>query len=478
MPCRPALSSRTTGSLARRDLVTAGSLGLIGLSLDGLASSAAVGGLRSGSAKSCILFYLEGGPAGQDLWDMKPTAPVGVRGEFRPVNSTVPGLDVCEHLPMLSQQMHRLASVRSVHHKIVDHNAGTYYMLTGRHPVSGGRLIVQDDPDNFPPYGSVLAHLRPARDVPEFVHLPEFMYNNGHELPGERAGFLGPRYNPLVAGDPSAPRYRIPGLKSPPTLSSNRLRKRRDLLSLLDQSTTRPLEDEAYESLDVHYQRAFALLNTSSTRRAFDLSSEPAALRRRYGVPDRTNRSVPARKFGGLPHLGQCLLLTRRLIEAGVRLVTVCTGRRIDQTWDGHREHFALMRRSILPYFDRGFSALLQDMSDRGLLDETLVVAMGEFGRTPKLGQITSGAGATPAGRDHWPHCYSVLLAGAGIRGGAIYGSSDRFAAYPASNPVTPEDIAATIYHALGIDPRSRIIDGLGRPHSVSLGEPIMDLFG
>ncbi|MFQ5734550.1 MAG: DUF1501 domain-containing protein, partial [Planctomycetaceae bacterium] len=180
---------------------------------------------------------------------------------------------------------------------------------------------------------------------------------------------------------------------------------------------------------------------------------------------------------GGLPHRGQCMLLARRLIEAGVRLVTVCTGRRFDQSWDTHRKHFPLLKRSLLPYADRAFSALLEDLARRGLLDETLVVAMGEFGRTPKLGQITSGAGADAAGRDHWPHCYTVLMAGGGIRPGTVYGASDAHAAYPKSNPVTPEDVAATIYHALGLSPKHRIYDQLNRPSELALGEPILDLF-
>jgi hypothetical protein len=196
-------------------------------------------------------------------------------------------------------------------------------------------------------------------------------------------------------------------------------------------------------------------MESSRTKAAFDITAEPLALRERYGLPDRVDRSVEARKFGGLPHLGQSLLLARRLIEAGVRLVTCCTGRRIDQTWDGHRQHFDLLRKSILPYFDRAFSALLADMADRGLLDETLIVAMGEFGRTPKIGQVTSSAGATAEGRDHWPHCYTILLAGAGIRGGVVHGSSDAEAAYPTSQPVTPED----------------------RPHTLALGQPILNLF-
>jgi hypothetical protein len=465
-------------AVPRRDLLQIGSLGMVGLSLPDLLASAQARGLRRSAARSCLLMFLEGGPAQQDLWDMKPLAPAEVRGEFQPIATSVPGVHVCEHLPMLARQMHHLALIRSVHHEIVDHNAGTYYMLTGRHPVANGKLIIKDEPENFPPFGAVLARIRPLDDLPEFVHIPELMSNNGHDLPGERAGFLGPAYDPLISGDPSAPDYDIPGLEFPRQVTHRRVQARRALLRLLDTAARQTDPAVPFDGLDGHYRKAFALLATSKAREAFDLHHEPEAVRIRYGLPDRVDRSVEARKFGGLPHLGQCLLLARRLIEAGVRLVTVCTGRRIDQTWDGHREHFALLRKSILPYFDRAFSALLEDLAARGLLAETLVVAMGEFGRTPRLGQVTSGAGATAAGRDHWPHCYTVLLGGAGIRGGAVYGASDAFAAYPAHNPATPEDIAATIYYALGIDPEMRIEDPFQRPHAVALGEPIVDLFG
>jgi hypothetical protein len=462
----------------RREFLRIGALGSLGLALPDVARQASARGLREGAAKSCLLMFLEGGPAQQDLWDMKPTAPAEVRGPFRPIASSIPGIEVCEHLPLLARQMHHLALVRSVHHTVVDHNASTYYMLTGRSPVSGGKLIVRDYPDNFPPYGSVLAKLRPHRELPEFVHLPEILFNNGDELPGERAGFLGPGYDPFVGGDPSAPGYRIPGLDLDSQRSFTRLNQRRELLGLLDASAGAVLADDTLAGMESHYAKAFSLLASTRTREAFDLSQEPAELRERYGLPDRVDRSVEARQFGGLPHLGQCLLLARRLIEAGVNLVTVCSGRRIDQTWDGHRQHFALMQKSILPYFDRAFSALLEDMSLRGLLDETLVVAMGEFGRTPKIGQVTSSAGATSEGRDHWPHCYTVLLGGAGIQGGIVHGASDAEAAYPASDPCTPEDIAATIYYALGLDPHDPIYDPLGRPYPLALGTPLLPLFG
>jgi uncharacterized protein DUF1501 len=471
----PTTSQRLHASCTRRQMLWSGTLAAAGLTLPKLLQAA---GKSAPRAKSCILFFMEGGPAHQDLWDMKPQAPAEVRGEFQAIATSTPGIEVCEHLPQLARQMHHVALVRSVHHSVVDHNAGAYYALTGRSPVKGGGLIIRDEPESFPPFGAVAAALRPdERNVPPFVHVPDFMSNNGHDLPGQRAGFLGAAFDPFLAGDPSVPHYRAPELELPEDVRSARFSERRNLLHELENLARRRVESETAK-LPAYYQRAFELLSSSEAHQAFDLEREPPMVRERYGLPDRVDRSVEARKFGGLPHLGQCMLLARRLIEAGVRLVTVCTGRRIDQAWDTHRQHFPLLKKSLLPYVDRAFSALLEDLSQRGLLEETLVVAMGEFGRTPRLGQITSGAGADAAGRDHWPHCYTVLLAGGGIRGGALYGASDRFAAYPARDPVTPEDIAATIYQALGISAESRIRDPLGRPHSVALGKPIDALFG
>jgi hypothetical protein len=459
--------------LTRRELVHIGALGSVGLALPRLLSAAPS---LSGLAKSCILFFLEGGPSHIDLWDLKPEAPANVRGEFAAIDSSLPGVPVCEHLPMLAKQMRHFALVRSVHHGVVDHNAGAYYMLTGRTPVDGGKLIVRPEANLFPTFGSVLAHLQPSKSVPEFVHIPDIMSNNGYDLPGEFAGFLGTNCDPFVTGDPSARNYEVPGLGLPKGVTKSRLELRHHLLTKSNIGQANFADTPDGQRLDTQYAKAYSLLASRDVRAAFDLSQESESLRQRYGYPDRVDRSVEARKFGGLPHLGQSMLLARRLIESGVRLVTVCTGRRIDQAWDTHRDHFPLLKKALLPYVDRAFSALMEDMSERGMLEDTLVVAMGEFGRTPRLGQITSGAGADAAGRDHWPHCYTVLFAGGGIQPGIVFGESDEFAAYPKTNPVTPEDIAATIYSALGLDPHQQIRDGLNRPYELAIGQPIIEI--
>jgi Protein of unknown function (DUF1501) len=464
---------RLCDGLSRREVLSVGAAALLGLDLATLLSAASQGRAK---AKSLILFFLEGGPAHQDLWDMKPDAPAEVRGEFKPIATTVPGLMFCEHLPMLAMQAHHLALVRSVHHEIADHNAGAYLALTGKSPLVAGRLITRPAPDNFPPVGAVVAKLRPSGlPLPDFVHAPDWMSNNGSFLPGQDAGFLGAGHDPMITGDPSLPGYRAEGLELPRELSLDRVLERRKLLSAVDRALG---DGSATDGLGAHYRKAYSLVASPQARQAFDLSREPVGVRERYGLDPDNPRKREARQFGGLPHLGQCLLLTRRLIEAGVRVVTVCTGARYDQAWDTHRQHFPLLKRSLLPMFDRGFSALLDDLHRRGLLDETLVVAMGEFGRTPRLGQITSGAGADRAGRDHWPHCYTVLLAGGGLPAGATYGASDAHAAYPARDPVTPADITATIYRALGVDPSTTIRDPLGQPHTLCTGDPVKALVG
>lgn len=462
---------RFCDGLRRREFFQVGAATLLGLTLPDLLRGAVASRPR---AKSLILLALEGGPAHQDLWDMKPEAPEGIRGDFRPIDTTVPGLQFCEHLPRLALQAHHLTLVRSVHHTIVDHNAGYYYAVTGRSPAVGGRLITTPAAENFPPIPAVLAKLRPTgRPLPDSVQVPDWLSNLGSFLPGQDAGFLGTAFDPFIAGDPSLPGYQVPGLSLPKDLDLDRVGQRRSLLDAVDHTLG---DGMAVEGLDDHYRKAFSLISSPEARRAFDLSREPESVRERYGRDPDNPRTKGVREFGGLPQLGQCLLLARRLIEAGVRVVTVSTGARYDQSWDTHRQHFPLLKQSILPMFDRAFSALLDDLSHRGLLDETLVVAMGEFGRTPRVGQITSSAGAAKNGRDHWPHCYTVLFAGGGLPAGAIHGASDRYAAHPAHDPVTPEDIAATIYQALGLPPSTQIRDPLDRPHFLSTGTPIKAL--
>ncbi len=464
--------SRVCSGPTRREFLRLGGLSVGGLGLPTYLAAREPGRAK---AKSCLLIFMEGGPSHLELWDLKPEAPLEVRGEFRPIKSSLPGVTVGELLPMLSKEMHHFAQVRSVRHGVNDHNAGTYYMLTGKHPAIGSKLIQTDSLSTFPPFGAVAAKVRPVvKPIPAFVHLPEFQSNLGVDIGGQKAGFLGANYDPFMAGDPSLPDYTVPGLEMLPEVPLDRLNERDDLRRELDRSISRMGESEATDRMSVFQRKAVQIITSPDSRRAFDLDQEPMSLRERYGMDPGSDRSIEARKFGGLTHLGQTFLLARRLIESGVRLVTVITGRRIDQAWDTHRDHFGLMKRSLCPPFDRAISALMTDLHERGLLDETLVVVMGEFGRTPKIGQITSNAGAAKNnGRDHWPYCYTVLLAGAGIKAGMVHGSSDRTAAHPSENPVGPEDIAATIYTALGIDPSLEIHDTQNKPYTLCTGTAI-----
>lgn len=469
-------------STSRREMLRLGGLLPLGLSLPTLLAQRAAGAnpiTGSGRAKSCLIIFMEGGPSHLDLWDMKPNAPAQVRGEFQAIATQTPGVTVCEHLPRSAAHWHQLAQVRSVTHSITDHNAGSYYALTGRSPVEQGQLIVSESPRNFPTYGAVLSALRPtAGDLPSFVHIPEIMSNNGFDIPGELAGFLGAAHDPFITGDPSLPGYQTPGLTPQPALTLNRIERRQSLLQQLDHSLGGLGDSRSVGRLNEFQRKAVNMITSAKVRDAFRLDKESASVRERYGVDPGSDRKLEARKFGGLPHLGQSMLLARRLIEAGVPLVTLVTGRRIDQAWDTHRDHFPLLKKSLLPPFDRAFAALMEDLTQRGLLDETLLVLMGEFGRTPKLGYVTSNAGAAPNGRDHWPYCYSVQMAGAGVPAGLIYGASDQQAGYPSRDPVTPEDIAATIYAILGIPADAEVFDNLRRPHRVQIGRPIEALMG
>lgn len=452
---------RLCDGITRRELFRLGGLATLGLSLPHLLAreaAAAERGTVRGRAKSCILFFQEGGMAHQDTWDPKPDAPDGVGGEFGAIRTAVPGVYFSDQIPRLAAIADRLALVRSVTHDITDHNAGAYYCLTGRSPKVGNQLILGDRRTNFPGYGAVMARLRPARHaVPDFVHIPAILTNNGEDLPGQRAGWLGPAYDPILIGDPTLPSFRTQGLSAPPIAPPERLARRRSLLQRVQSHLEHLAETGPGPAADVFYAKAFDLLTSERTRRACNLDEEPPAVREWYGPH----------------HMGQSFLLARRLIQAGVRLVTVCWGPRSgsdsNQNWDTHRRNFYFLREHLLPPTDRGLAALILDLERLGMLEETLVVCMGEFGRTPEIN--------AQAGRDHWPYCYTVMFAGGGIRGGAVYGASDAKAAFPKEDAVTPEDVAATIYAALGLDPHTEIRDPAGRPFPIALGQPIAPLF-
>lgn len=468
-------SSFRSGS--RREFLRAGGLGLLNLGLPTLLQARAmtagqgevVGGAAGssfGRAKSCILLFMWGGPAQQETWDLKPDAPEGVRGEFKPIATTVPGLDVSEHFPMLAQRAHRLAVIRSMHHGDVNHTTATHELLTGRPiPRPGGGPSGED----WPHYGAMLAHLRKHQDrtaLPTFVQMmpvsldgaPRFV-ESSH---GQGAGWLGPALDPFTIDadlnrQPAAADIRLPADVAP-----GRFADRRKLLRTVEDQARRLELNAQVQAMQAHYVRAHDLLTDRRALAAFDLDQEDPKIRDRYGRHAH----------------GQAVLQARRLVEAGVPITTVFWQNdgttNVSVYWDTHNRNFIDLKTRLMPPADQAFSALIDDLEARGLLDETLVVWTGEFGRTPRVGQsVVGGAGAGRDGRDHWPHCFSTVLAGAGIRGGTVWGASDRWAAYPARDPVTPADVAATIYHLLGVDPSLEIRDVLGRPHRLCLGEPV-----
>jgi uncharacterized protein (DUF1501 family) len=448
----------SNASLTRRRVLQVGSIGLLGLGLPDLLAAASSGGSRRRSETSCIFIVQYGGASHIDSLDPKPEAPADIRGPYRPIATTVAGMRLGELLPRLARLAGRFAVVRSMTHRNGGHDGGMHVCMTGHSNPSA----------DTPYFGSVVARLRPARgNVPPYVWLQNLAGDvQPRYLTG---GFMGAAYSPLRVGtdldNPSSPTFRFKAFDSPPDVPQQRLHGRWDLLRAVDGKRGQPVPS----AMRRFQERAVDLVTGPEARRAFDLDHEPASLRDRYGRHP----------------LGQNLLMARRLIEAGVRLVSVTawTGTpprekfRNVQTWDMHGDGAGL--GSIfgtgayglgwaLPNLDQGVSALLEDLQVRGLLESTLVVMVGEFGRSPRV---------VKAGRDHWPACYSALLAGAGIRGGLVYGASDRHGGYVRDNPVTPEDFGATLFHALGIDPSTRLgADGFTRP--ASTGRPVLALFG
>lgn len=449
-----------SGGMTRRTLLEAGGLGMLGLMLG--ASSATANQRSSGSlgrAKSVIFLYLTGGPSQYETFDPKPGAPVEIRGTFKPIATRVPGIRICELLPRTAAIADKLAIVRSMSTNDPTHESASYWITTGyKYTGPNARAL---HPTDWPSLASVIKLLRPSTRVPfSSVMLPEpFIANPGIFLPGQNAGFLGRRWDPeFLRCDPSAPDFKIEGLAQPEDVPTVRLSSRLGLLQQMETKDVRSRLEQATQEQDRVRREAAQVLLSGSARTAFDLNREPLAVRDRYG------RSK----------WGQSVLLARRLVEAGVRMVLVNWPREPGDLespsplWDTHAKNDARMKDVLCPQFDRGFTALIEDLDQRGLLGETLVIAIGEMGRTPRF----NGAG----GRDHWGNVFSFAMAGAGIRAGQVYGASDANGAEPAVNRVIPTDLAATILHLVGIDSDTMFHDRLKRPLHATQGTPIAGL--
>ncbi len=443
---------------SRRDFLRSG-VGLAGLTLPTFLQARNSSLSSSASAKACIIIYTWGGMSHFESFDPKPEAPVDLRGEFKPIPTATPGMQFCEHVPLLAKHSEKLAVVRSVHHKQGGHQQGMYVTLTGHDPVPG---IKAKGRNNHPSLTSMLSYFHdPAVGTPAAIRMPYSMYDNGKQMAGEGAGWLGSKHDPILlrtpAGEPygGVNRYTDRELNLLLNLEKERVSGRNALLEQLEGTlSARVGSGTAYDQLDHYRKMASDILLGSPVRKAYDLDSEDPRIRAMYG-----------------DHMGgQSLLLSRRLVEAGVPVVqAVCSASDLagggGDNWDTHRDHFPKMKNRLLPVFDRAASALLTDLEMRGMLEETLVVFLTDFGRTPKI----NGNG----GRDHHPGVYSLVLAGGGIRGGQVYGSSDRKGAEPGSDPCSPADVHATVYRAMGINPDMELHDQQGRPFRICDGQPL-----
>jgi hypothetical protein len=406
-------------------------------------------------ARSVIMIFNCGAPSHLDLWDMKPDAPENVRGEFRPIPTNVPGIFISELMPRLARLADKYAIVRSVHHSQSSHNAGMYWSITGR-PYRIDSTLINPSRSDFPSLGTLVGWLA-RRDgysgaLPPYVITPApHCDSTAYITPGQFGACLGPQYDPFVLqGDPNAENFRVPNLTLAEGLSAERLSRRRGLLRGLDRLVP-VLNTAAAAEIEINNDKAFSLVTAGDMARAFDLSQEPASVRQRYG-----------RHTWGQSHL-----LARRLVEAGVRFVSTVNGQSI--VWDTHEDNFNRLKTRLVPPMEQAFAALLEDLDERGLLESTLVLWIGDFGRTPIINRN--------AGRDHWPQCYSVVLAGGGIRGGQVIGESDRTGAAPKSQPVTPADLHATIFAAMGYDPHAiTYTSPTGAPARLSDGQVIASL--
>jgi hypothetical protein len=447
----------------RRELLQIGYSGLLGIGLPGLLSArhaSAAASSRSGSKstkpKSVIFVYLTGAPSHHDTFDMKPEAPAEVRGEFQPVATSVPGLTVCEHLPQLAARAHQYAIVRSLSHGENNHLVASHHVLTGNKQ-PGAFFDKVASRDDFPCYASASDYLRPRRDgIPSGVNLPYFLGYNPLTWPGQHAGFLGARHDPWqITRDPNKSDFQLDSLRLPQGIDVARLENRRVLLDQFNRQQQQLADIAETRRMTDQQELAITMLSSSKIAQAFEMDREKAEVRDRYGRHT----------------VGQSLLLARRLTQVGVPIVQVNVG--AVQTWDNHSDIFPTLKNRLLPPLDQGVAALFDDLEQTGLFEETLVMLLGEFGRTPKL---NSAAKQAP-GRDHWAPCFFGLFAGAGVCGGQVIGRSDAIGAYPVTTPYSPDDVGATIYQALGLDPATEARDQLNRPVQLNRGIPIEALY-
>lgn len=450
----------------RRDMLRIGGPGMLGLTLPKLLQAEdapAVAHAPKRKAKSVIFLFQWGGPSHVDTFDMKLNAPEEYRTKYAPISTSVPGMHVCEHLPETAKVMHKIAQIRTVHHTMNNHNSAGYTALTGVEPAIDDQRL-RDSLDLFPAFGSVVDKVAPnTNQLPTFVSFPHTI-SDGSTTPGQRASFLGKIHDPLfIPNDPNDANFELSQLSLPSDVSLGRLDNRRELQKLINGQARQLDQSAAAQGLNAYYEKAISMLNSKQVRDAFDISKEPTELRDAYG---RTT-------------YGQGCLLARRLVESGVKFVTVYFSRSIggrsktEGGWDTHgfddTRMYEILPEFHLPITDHTLPVLLNDLDTRGMLDETLVMWFGEFGRTPKINKSIS--------RDHWPKCYTALLAGGGTIGGSVYGESDKYGAFPDRDPVTTGDLAATMYHAMGIDHTIEVKDNFSRPLPIANGRPVTDIF-
>lgn len=461
-------------SLHRRRLLEIGGLSLLGLNTPQLqhlrAQTPSDSPLAGKRINSCIFIFLFGGPSQIDLWDMKPKAPVEIRGAFNPVATKVPGIQICEHLPRMAAQMDKFALVRSMRHRMPVHGPACSEMYSGR-PYFGPPKTDQARPEDWPSVSSlVMRYGKSAGQLPPSIVLPWYSQFVGQSkrIAGQTGGRMGDDFNPvLIEGDPSQADFEVQGLKTLPGVDPPRLARRRALLDQLKPSSASPLNyGTPAEKLAQHTEMAYSMMQQPAFRKALELPAMKDPLREKYGKT----------KFG------QSLLLARQLVEAGVSLVTVnwddeSKADKVSPFWDTHHNNFTKLKDHLCPIFDRSFAAFMEDLHQRGLLETTMVVVTGEFGRTPRLGQFSQNAMTEKTGRDHWPHAFTVLMAGGSVRGGQVYGSTNRNGDQVADRPVSPADMAATVFEHLGVDAAGKYYDSFQNlDRDICLGRPIHGL--